>query len=392
MPIGPERGGLRRAGLRLFGAASRWAARRPTGSARRILVLRPDHLGDLLFLTPTLRRLRVALPDAEITVLGGPWAKPILDRNADADTLQTWDIPYFNRRQAGNPAAPYVSALRLARVLRPQSFDVALVMRFDFWWGAMVAQLAGIPRRVGYALPDVAPFLTDAVPYPKGPRHEVERNLDLAGAFLGERPTTTDADRLLFPLSSAEIAEAEAILGRSDVATDQTLVAIHPGAGAALKLWTPQGFAEVANALARRLDARVLLTGGPAERELVAAVAAGCEEPPIQVLGETSLGGVAALYRRSRLVVGCDSGPLHIAVAVGSPTVHLFGPVDHRLFGPWGDPERHAVVRIDLPCAPCNRLDRCTRPDRSRACVLNITPALVLAAADRVLAASGKPG
>ena len=120
---------------------------------------------------------------------------------------------------------------------------------------------------------------------------------------------------------------------------------------------------------------------GRPERDLVAAVASHCDSPPVQVLGGTSLGAVGAIYRRSRIVVGCDSGPLHIAAAVGAPTVHLFGPVDHRMFGPWGPAERHAVVRIDLPCAPCNRLDYCSLPDQSRACVLGITPALVLASA-----------
>ena len=376
----------RRVALRGVGAITRLGVRRATGEARRILVIRPDHLGDLLFLTPALRRLRAVLPDAEVTALVGPWARPILERNPDVDDLLFWDIPYFNRRGKASPIEPYVSAVRLSRALRARRFDAALVMRFDFWWGALVAQLAGIPRRAGYAIPEVSPFLTEAVPYSVGQIHEVERNLDLVGAFVGSRPHTSRDDRLAFPLSADELSEAEAALEGQGVRPDEPLVSIHPGAGAALKLWTPAGFGAVANALGRKLGARVVLTGGPAERDLVAAVASHCERPPVQVLGGTSLGAVGAIYRRSRIVVGCDSGPLHIAVAVGAPTVHLFGPVDHRLFGPWGAPERHAVVRIDLPCAPCNRLDFCGLPDRSRACVLGITPALVLASADSVLA------
>ncbi len=391
MPRGPGKSDLRRFGLSAVGVVSRLGAGHPTGPVRKILVIRPDHLGDLLFLTPALRRLRAARPDAEITALVGPWARPILERNPDVDALFTWDIPFFTRRGKVSVVEPYSSAIRLARELRARRFDAALVMRFDFWWGALAAQLAGIPRRVGYAIPEVVPFVSEAVPYSAGPLHEVERNLDLVGAFLGSRPATTADDRLVYPLSEGEVAEAEAVLGAQGVGSGEPLVAIHPGAGAALKLWTPEGFGVVANALARKLGARIVLTGGPAERELVAAVAAHCEAPPVQVLGETSLGGVAAIYRRSRLVVGTDSGPLHIAVAVGTPTVHMFGPVDERLFGPWGEPERHQIVRIPLPCAPCNRLDICSLPDRSRACMLRITPGQVLAAAERALASAERP-
>jgi heptosyltransferase-2/heptosyltransferase-3 len=383
---------VRLAGLRVLGAATRGLTGSPRSDRRRLLVVRPDHLGDLLFLTPALRRLRSALPDVEVTALVGPWARPILGRNSDVDALLTWDIPFFNRRPKASALEPYVSAVRLARVLRAGSFDAALIMRHDFWWGALVAQLAGIPHRLGYAIPEVAPFLSDARPYSKGPLHEVERNLDLVGAYVGERRPTGPADRLVYPLSPEEVAEASAALAEQGVREGDPIVAIHPGAGAALKLWTPERFGAVANALARRVGARVVLTGGPAEVDLVAAVASHCDTQPVRILGKTSLGAVAAIYRRARIVVGCDSGPLHIAVAVGAPTVHLYGPIDDRLFGPWGDPERHAVVRIDLPCAPCHRLDYCSLPDRSRACLLRIQPDLVLAAAERVLAATEPVG
>ncbi len=391
MPPGLGKRDVRRLGLQAVGAVSRIGVRRRPGQVKKVLVIRPDHLGDLLFLTPALRWLRAALPEAEITALVGPWARPILERNPDVDSLFTWDIPFFNRRGKASAIEPYISAVRLARALRGQQFDAALVMRFDFWWGALAAQLAGIPRRVGYAIPEVAPFLSEAVPYPPGRIHEVDRNLDLVGAFLGSRQPTSSEDRLVYPLTDGEVAEGEATLTRLGVGPDEPVVAIHPGAGAALKLWTPVGFGVVANTLARKLGARIVLTGGPTERELVEAVAAQCETKPAQVLGETSLGGVAAIYRRSRLVVGTDSGPLHIAVAVGAPTVHMFGPVDERLFGPWGEAERHSIVRIPLPCAPCGRLDYCSLPDRSRICMTRITPDLVLAAAERALASAERP-
>jgi lipopolysaccharide heptosyltransferase II len=378
---------VRLAGLRLVAALCRPGAPAAT-TPRRVLVLRPDHLGDLLFATPALRRLRAALPDAEIVGLVGPWGEPILGRSPHLDGLIAWDVPWFNRRSRGGPLAPYLSALRLARLLRERQFDAALVLRFDFWWGALAAHLAGIPRRIGYGVPEVAPFLTDAVPY-LGVRHEVERNHALVAALVGEteRPADPRSEPVEFAISSAEAAAADELLARHGIRPDERLVVVHPGAGGRLKLWTAHGFAAVGDALSRRHGARLVLTGGPGEADLTSAVARASAVSPIDLAGQTSLGVLAALLRRALLVVGPDSGPLHVAVAVGTPTVHLYGPVDERLFGPWGDPARHAVVRHALPCAPCNRLDRCARPDASRGCVLGITVEQVLAAAEKVVAA-----
>ena len=104
------------------------------------------------------------------------------------------------------------------------------------------------------------------------------------------------------------------------------------------------------------------MTGGQSELPLVQAIAGRLSAPHIVLAGETSLGQLAAVFARCRLVLGADSGPLHLAVAVGAPTVHLFGPVDPALFGAWGEPHRHVVLQarfFDLPChnRPCNRLD-----------------------------------
>lgn len=381
------RSASRLAALRLIAAGIRVAATRPAGEIRRLLVLRPDHLGDLLFATPALRRLRAALPEAEIVALVGPWGAPVLARNPAVTSLITWDIPWFNRRARRHPTMPYLSAVQLARILDERRFDAALDLRFDFWWGALAAQLAGVPRRVGYAVPEVAPFLTESVPY-VGCRHEVERNLALAGALVGRELVAGDEDRLEFPVRPEEADEAEALLAGEGVRAGEPILAVHPGAGSALKLWTPEGFAAVADTLADRLSARVILTGSAAERDLAATVAERARLRMISVAGRTSLGALAAIFRRARLVVGTDSGPLHLAVAVGAPTVHLFGPVDHRTFGPWGDPARHAVVRVELPCAPCNRLDACSLPGGGRPCMLAIPPGRVIVAAERVLAAT----
>ena len=397
MPVDAAATGARRdtrlLALRALGAVTRLGERSADSSPpRRLLVMRPDHLGDLLFAGPALRRLRASLPEAEITVLTGPWGVPILEREHAIDSLLIWDIPWFNRRPSTRAAAPYLSALRLARVIRQRGFDTALVLRFDFWWGALAAALAGVPRRLGYAIPEVSPFINQSVPYvvpgaraDQASRHEVERNLTLVGALTGDnRPPSWD-DRLSFQPTEVERASLDRLLADRGIPGGDSVIAIHSGAGATLKLWTTAGFAAVADSLAAQTGARIVLTGSESERVLARSITDLASCRPVGLAGETTLGMLAALFQRSRLVIGADSGPLHVAVAAGAPTVHIYGPVNHRLFGPWGDPRRHAVVRLDLECSPCGRLDRCTLPDASRRCLVALTPDRVIAAAERVL-------
>jgi ADP-heptose:LPS heptosyltransferase len=376
---------------------------RPTGEPSRLLVIRPDHIGDLLFATPALRALRAAYPRAHIAALVGPWGADIVRRSSFLDETLTCDFPWFSRRPKTSSLEPYHLLWAEARRLRSLGFDLALNLRFDFWWGALLAYLAGIPRRVGYDMAECRPFLTAAVPYTPG-RHEVRQNLSLveyvAGGGDGTQAGGPGQPPLDFPLSDEERAFARQWLAAHGMVEGEA-VAIHPGAGAAVKLWPVERWAAVADALAWRHGCRILLTGSTSERSLVEAISAGMRAQPLQVIGETTLGQLAALFAACRLVLGVDSGPLHLAVAVGAPTVHLCGPVDPALFGPWGDPARprrsgglgkpaHAVVPaqyFDQPCQrrPCNRLDYAPAELPAHPCMATITVEQMLEAVERVL-------
>ena len=131
----------------------------------------------------------------------------------------------------------------------------------------------------------------------------------------------------------------------------------------------------------------MLVTGGPDERALATSVAARMTTPAVALAGETPLGTLAALLGRARLVLGADSGPLHLAAALGTPTLRLYGPTDPRRFGPWGTPEHHRIARVALPCSPCGNL--VAPPCGARAlppCMRGISVAQVLSEA-RLLAA-----
>jgi lipopolysaccharide heptosyltransferase II len=375
---------LRTVILRLVARLSRpWSDRFASPShpgPTRILLIRPDHIGDLLFTTPAIRALRTSLPDAHITCMVGPWAEEIVRHNQHLDEILICPYPGFTRRPKRHVLAPYMLLWRQARMLRARSFDAALILRFDHWWGAMLACWAGIPRRVGYALPTVLPFLSESTPYWKD-RHEVEQNMRLISAIAGR--DMADPGPLEFSVQPDAVQSAAQLL--ADVEPEQGLACLHPGAGAPVKLWREDAFARVGDVLNREYGLRVVITGSPGDRSLTQAIAQRMETNPLVIAGQTSLGELAAVMAQSRLVIGVDSGPLHLAVSQAVPTIHLFGPVDHRTFGPWGDPGKHIVIVADRACVPCNRLDYELHELDDHPCVRCIPVAQVLEAAGSLL-------
>lgn len=346
---------------------------------KKLLLVRPDHLGDILMLTPTLALLRQALPNTEITALVGPWGMASLENNPDIDRVQRCDFPGFSREVKRNPLSPYAYVLEQSRKLRAQGFDAAINFRQDFWWGALLVYLADIPVRSGYEWPESKRFLTQqiplhsaspellsnklSVPFGQTIHHSAGMNLRLATEFLAQynlEPSLLDFDpRLRFYPSQDDERYVNLLLSEWGIERHDRLIAIHPGTGATLKLWTVEGFAALADTLADKYGSRVVLTGSEKERTLIKNIAKLCRNKPLQLDATGWWGRTAALFGRCDLVIGLDSGPLHLAVAAGTPSIHLFGPTDPALFGPWGAPEVHRVIQteIDLPCCPCGVLD-----------------------------------
>lgn len=368
-------------------AALREKPRSVTATApQSILLIRPDHLGDVLFLTPALRALRLAQPNARITALVGGWAKVLLDGNPDLDAVETLDFPFFDRKPKQGTLSPYRALYHVAARIKGR-FDTAVICRFDHWWGAWLAAAAGIPRIIGYAVPDVLPFLTEPIPYSPG-HHEVIQNLILTGTLGTPRAAQPDALSLRFVPSAADRARAVAVLASYDLSpASANLIAIHPGSGAAVKRWDVAKWGALMQALHARDSYRFVVTGGPDEIELAAAVvqAGGAAVQAVSLAGQVSLPELAALYEHCACVIGPDSGPLHLAVAVGTPTVHLYGPVSPQTFGPWGSPHRHQAVTQHLACQYCHRLDWRDDELPQHPCISGLPITWVLEAVERVL-------
>lgn len=370
---------LRRALLHVFAKLPVPLSQR--ASAHRLLLIRPDHLGDVLLTMPAIQALRATNPYTELHALVGPWSAEAIASYPEVDQVLTLSFPGFSREPKLSWRSPYEIAAAAARHLRRIGYGSAIIFRPDHWWGALVAKLAGIPERIGYDLPDVAPFLTTAVAYQ--PLHAVQQSMRLVERWCGPLPPSQV--RYYFPVDAASQAYVDGYLQEWGIPPSRALVCIHPGSGTWVKQWQEDRWARVADTLSEQLDAAIVFSGGDHELAMVQRIAAQMRHPACIMAGDTRINQLAALFRRARIVLGPDSGPLHLAAAVGSPTVALFGPADPAEFATWGSPNRHLILTTDIDCRPCRVLDWMGDDPQYHPCVRDITVARVLEAARRAI-------
>ena len=350
------------------------------------LLIRPDHLGDILLSTPAIHALKAAKPSAKLVSLVGNWTAEVIAAYPEIDLVLTVPFPGFTRQPKDSLSSPYLGAWRWAHKIRGLRAETAIIMRPDHWWGALLAYLAGIPNRVGYDLPEAKPFLTEAHPFV--PDHTVLQSMKLVETWTGKIPREEVC--YAFPVTQPDRDYVDKLLTTNEISKDRPIIAIHPGAGTPIKRWLPEHWATVADTLVKRLGATIVFTGSDPEYPQIMQVMEKMGSRGVALAGETNIGQLGALYERTAAVLGADSGPLHLAVACGSPTVHLFGPADPAEFGPWGDPARHVVLTSGIACSPCRILDWPGDNPANHPCIRDITPRQVVDSTLRVVNQRGK--
>ncbi|MCS6263038.1 MAG: lipopolysaccharide heptosyltransferase II [Nitrospira sp.] len=344
-----------------------------TDSVRRLLLIKPSSLGDIVHAMPTLAALRERFPQARVTwLVKRQWA-PLVEVMAGVDQI-----------------CSVSEGLRgwLGRVpdLRAAGFDLVVDLQGLFRSGAM-ARLTGCDHRIGFAnAREGSPmFYTQRVAVPSVPMHAVDRYLLVAEALGATRPTQP---RFEFVERSKDRGAVETMLARAGIVAQQPWVAMNVSARWETKRWPAQHFAVVADRLSEAHALPVVLIGGPAERPESLAVTALMRTKAIDLTGQTPVGLLPGLLRRASVLVTNDSGPMHIAAAVGTPVVALFGPTDPVRTGPYG--MGHVVLSHAVECRPCFRRD-CTRAV-SLECLTAVRPEQVVRAVEQQLERSRKPG
>lgn len=316
-------------------------------TVRRLLVRGPNWIGDAVMSEPALAALRRLCPQAEITLLVKPAIAELFGHHPAVDRVFVYDD---QGRHAG-----LTGKWTLAGVLRRHRFDLAVLFQNAFE-AALLAFLAGVPRRYGYATDGRSFLLTDpiAVPNRQSLHHQVHYYWQLLSALGNSGPVP--APRLY--LSKEERDAADRRLSAAGITSGDFIIGVNPGStyGGA-KRWPAERFAQTVNRLvaycrqAFAVSARVVIVGARGEEELGQAIAGAIEERALVLSGQTTVRELMAVAERCGLFLTNDTGPMHVAAAFNVPVVAIFGPTDWRMTSPFG--EGHRLIRQPVDCAPC---------------------------------------
>ncbi len=317
-------------------------------AVREVLVLRLDRIGDLLMSLPALQDLRAVLPHAHIRLAVGKWSAEIA-RSAPVDEVLVWSAPWVGRPSEG--AQSLGELVSAARALRSTPLDLAIDLQGDVR-ASLLLWISGARARVGYANTGGAYLLSHVVPLDETVSW-VEQNRRAVALAVGSARMPPRFD----PLSAEDRAFAQHLYENLHLEEKRPLVGLHPSGGRRVKQWPVERWAEVATRLQREHGATILITGVEADRPLAAALARRLATKLLDVSGRLSVREMMALLSGLDLFLSPDTGPMHMACALDTPSVSVFGPSDPVRYFSGGDGRsgsRHVVVRPDLWCSPCN--------------------------------------
>jgi heptosyltransferase I len=368
-----------------------------TRDFRKILLIKLSAVGDVVHTIPVLNKLRRRYPDAQIDWLVSSTIAEFLGPHPAIT-----NVIEFIREDWAKPWRPasFTNSVRLAARLRASKYDLVIDLQGQLRSG-LLAQATGTPVRIGFGKPvarrweELSRKLPDEarkhawhgaregswlayshfIPLPSLEVHAVDRYLAV-GPMLGLDDGAADFS---FPIPREAADRIDALLHYYDIAKAK-LVALAPGTVWETKQWQSEGFAEVARHFQQKGFA-VTVIGAPREHALCDAVAA-LAPGATNLAGETTLPELAALIRRSAICVTNDSGPMHLAVALGRPVVSIFGPTNPMWAGPYHRAD--AVLQASIPCAPCylRQLSRCMY---GHDCMHKITAQAVIDRAESIL-------
>jgi lipopolysaccharide heptosyltransferase II len=353
----------------------RWQA------ARRILAVRLDNLGDVLVTTPAIHAIKTSLPDAAITLLASPVGTQVARLNPDIAEVITYEAPWMDpwcRLPQDRAREEAVIA-----TMRAGAFDGAIIFtsfRQSPLPAAYLCYLAGIPLRLAASIDGPGSLLTTRHRHPEALMHEVERGLDLVGAIGLD---TTERDLVLRVPDDARDRLATT-LRAVGIPEGRPLIVIHPGCSMPARTYPWESFAATAELAVERLGATIVLTGAADEEPLVAHIrdrlGARARAATHPFAGVLPFAEFCALIERADLTITNNTGPMHIAAAVGTPVVALFALTNPpEQWGPWHVP--HRLLNHDVPCRLCySRI--CPY---GHECLTLVTPEMVVAAAAELL-------
>ncbi len=363
-------------------------------TARRVLVVRLDNLGDVLVTTPAIRAIRQTLPAAMITLLASPVGAQAGRLNPDIDDVIIYHAPWMDPWQT-LPQEPEREQQMIA-LLRERCFDGAIIFtsfRQSPLPAAYLCYLAGIPLRVAASLDGPGSLLTTRHKHPEWILHEVERGLDLVGT-IGMQSSDDDLvlqvpveahtelhDYSLDPTTAPLYTHLQSAMYN----LHHPLIVVHPGCSMPARTYPWDMYAELADLLIEQLGATVVLTGSAEEQSLIARIKGWMRHDALALAGQLSFGAFCALIESASLLITNNTGPMHIGAAVKTPVVALFALTNPpEQWGPWRVP--HRLLYHETDCRLCySRI--CPY---GHECLRRVSPQMAVAAATELLATKGE--
>ncbi len=356
---------------------------------KKILIINPFGIGDVLFTTPLISAIKEGFPDAIICYWCNKRVKEVFLSNPKVSkvfALSRGDLKKIYQESYFEGIRQFFSLLSQ---LKKEKFDTAFDFSLDHRYG-IISWLLGIKKRIGFDYKKRGWFLTDKITI-NGykDKYVAERYLELL-RFLGNMPERY-RHQLEIIASETDKIRARISLEQAGISDKDILVAVAPGAGASwgesasLKHWPAIKYARLADSIIDKFNVRVLILGDISEKGIAEVVVTAMRNKAIDLSGKTTLGELIAVIGNTRLLITNDGGPLHIAAALGIKTISIFGPVDDLVYGPYPPSEKHIVVKCDLKCRPCYqnfRMDICSN---NRECINSISVEKVFAAVEQQL-------
>jgi heptosyltransferase-2 len=357
----------------------------PFKSFKRILVIRCDHIGDVLMSTPVFKALRIKYPNAHIAVLVGSWAKELVELNPYINEVIVYDCPWWLSVRKEKGYGVQIQLIKkywiLLRKLRGKKYDLAIDLRGDFRQILLFCFLSGAPHRISYSRTGGSYLLTVAPPYPFH-YHETEKN----NILLKTLGIKCEDGRPFLRTSSSDYKRVEEILNQYGIKPEDKIVAIHPKAQTKARLWSSAKFAGLGDYIAQRYGAKVVIVGGKRDFNVADEIRKEMKNNPILLVGKTSLRELAVFLSRCQLLVCVESGILQLAATVNVPVIALYGPMRPEETKP-----RRANIEVitqRYKCSPCRLSDCPFSNDGKGACMEAIALEDVKVEVDKFLGAN----
>ena len=303
---------------------------------RNILIRGPNWVGDCVLSVPAIKSVRSHFPDARITLLVRPWVAGLFGSASFIDNV--WSKP---------KASGLGEWIRTAKAIRGKRFDLAVLLPNSFE-SALTVWAAGIPERVGYRTDGRSLLLTRSVRPASARQHQLVYYLQLVAETFGR----SGEPELRINATRDETADARRLLEKEGIGAGKSFLIVNPGAAfGGAKRWHEDRFAAAADRLADELDLEVAIIGSESERTIGESVRDRMKRGAAVLSGKTRLETLVGLLAEASLIVTNDSGPMHIAAALGTPTVAIFGSTDAEITSPVGP--NTSVVRHAVDCSPC---------------------------------------